>query len=76
MPIVRVLLQDNEHNALTILAHRERRDPRAQAALMIRRELEHQGLLPAQAHFQSAEQQRNKEQDTEQKSCRIEVRRC
>ena len=38
MPIVRVLLQEDEHNALVAWAQQERRDPRAQAALMIRRE--------------------------------------
>lgn len=71
-----VTLQEEERQALRAMAQRERRDVRAQAALMIRRELERQGLLPAQAHFQSAEQQRKKGQDAEQKPCRIEVHPC
>jgi len=47
------------------MAQRERRDLRAQAALMIRWELEREGLLPAEAQFQSAEQQRKEGQDAE-----------
>jgi hypothetical protein len=45
---VSVTLQPEEKNALWALAQRERRDPRAQAALIIRRELERAGLLPAE----------------------------
>ena len=62
-----ISLDGDERDALVRLAERERRDPRAQAALMIRRELERQGLLPAEAQFQSAEQQRKKDQDAEGK---------
>ena len=60
-----VTLQEDEREALRAIAQRERRDPRAQAALMIRRELEREGLLPAEAQFQSVEQQQEKGQDTE-----------
>lgn len=43
-----VKLKPSERNALRQLAERERRDPRQQAALIIRRELESVGLLPTQ----------------------------
>ncbi len=42
-----VPLFPDEREALIKLAERERRDPRDQAALFIRRELEQAGLLPA-----------------------------
>jgi len=41
-----VTLYDEERRALWELAKRERRDPREQAALSIRRDLEQRGLLP------------------------------
>jgi hypothetical protein len=41
-----VALEQDERDALRILAERERRDPRAQAAFLIRCELERHGLLP------------------------------
>ena len=41
-----VMLQDDERQALLALAEKERRDPRQQAAVIIRRELERLGLLP------------------------------
>lgn len=44
---ITVPLQIDERDALISLAQRERRDPRDQAALIIRRELERAGLLPA-----------------------------
>ena len=47
MARVIVHLEESEHVALVTLAQRERRDPRAQAALIIRRWLEHEKLLPA-----------------------------
>ena len=47
MPLLRVLLQPGERDALYKLAGRERRDPRAQAALIIRQALESAGLIPA-----------------------------
>jgi hypothetical protein len=40
-------LFDDEQNALRALSQKERRHPREQAALLIRRELERRGLLPA-----------------------------
>ncbi len=44
-----VTLETIERDALWDLAQREQRDPRAQAALIIRRELERLGLLPREA---------------------------
>jgi hypothetical protein len=43
---VTIYLDQQERDALSNLAQRERRDPRDQAALIIRRELERAGLLP------------------------------
>lgn len=40
-------LNDNEFNALIALAHQEYRAPKAQASLIIRRELEKLGMVPA-----------------------------
>jgi len=40
-----VPLRPEEHEALIRWASRERRDPRSQAALLLRRELERLGLL-------------------------------
>jgi len=48
MPIVKVLLQENEDRALLVLARQERRDPRVQAAVLIREGLERIGLLSPQ----------------------------
>ena len=42
-------LNDNEFNALIVLAQREYRAPKAQASLMIRRELENLGMVPVVA---------------------------
>jgi hypothetical protein len=42
---IMVELEENEKHALWILAERERRDPRGQAALLIRSGLEKAGLL-------------------------------
>lgn len=44
---LKVLLQPNEHDALRVLAASEYRHPKAQAAVIIRRELQRRGLLPA-----------------------------
>lgn len=41
-----ITLKQNERDALLSLAEREFREPRAQAALLIRAELERLGLLP------------------------------
>jgi len=40
-------LFDDEQRALHILSRKERRHPREQAALLLRRELQRRGLLPA-----------------------------
>ena len=47
MPTLTVHLNIDEQAALRQLAHIERRNARAQAAMLIRRELERAGLLPA-----------------------------
>jgi hypothetical protein len=47
MTHVTVTLKIKEREALVELARRERRDPRDQAALIVVRELERAGLLPA-----------------------------
>lgn len=44
---ITVNLTYEERQALTALAHDERRDPRAQAAIELRRALERAGYLPA-----------------------------
>ncbi len=46
MTRVIVPLRASERNALRVLAKQEFRDPQAQAALIIRRELQRLGLLP------------------------------
>ena len=43
-----ITLKPQERDALRTLAEREFRDPRAQAALIIREALEKRGLLPAE----------------------------
>ena len=48
MARITITLQLFEKDALRSLAEREYRDPRAQAALIIRRELERMGLLRTQ----------------------------
>lgn len=47
MPMLKVMLDKGEQTALLTLSRRERRDPRAQAALIIRAHLEKRGLLSA-----------------------------
>jgi len=42
---ITIILSEQEKNALRVLANKEFRDPRAQAAFIIRRELEKQGLV-------------------------------
>ena len=49
MARVTVTLKISERDALVTLAEREKRDPRAQAALIIREALERRGLLPVNA---------------------------
>ncbi len=57
MARITITLKSNEVDALIILADREFRDPRDQAALIIRQELERRGLLanPEQAKSESHE---------------------
>jgi len=57
-----IKLRPSERKALMVLAKRERRDPRDQAALIIRRELEQRGLLPADG---SQSEKRIEEQSAE-----------
>jgi hypothetical protein len=45
-----VYLRDQENDALHRLAQKEYRQPKAQAALIIRRELERQGMLETTSH--------------------------
>lgn len=47
MPRMTIQLPISERDALFQLARREYRNPREQAAVIIRRELERRGLLPA-----------------------------
>lgn len=49
MPMLKVLLTPDERQALLQLAEREKRDPRAQAAVILRQELRRCGLLPAES---------------------------
>lgn len=55
MPRVTVILKSAEREALRVLAEREFRDPRAQAGLIIRRELERERLLPPELASTSAQ---------------------
>lgn len=47
---ITVTLHQDEHEALLVLAERERRNPREQAAVLIRGGLERHGLLTVKAH--------------------------
>ena len=49
MTRITISLRDQEKTALRALAEKEFRDPRAQAALIIRQELERRGFLHADA---------------------------
>ncbi len=53
MARITVTLKPDERDALSVLAAREMRDPRAQAALLIRRALEEAGYLKADATIQN-----------------------
>ena len=44
-----ITLKSTEREALRVLAEREERDPRRQAALLLREALENRGLLPTDA---------------------------
>jgi hypothetical protein len=43
---ITITISQEEEQALIKLANRQRRDPKDQAAMMIRRELEEYGLMP------------------------------
>lgn len=59
-----IYLRDHELTALTDLAQREYRAPKAQAALIIRRELEKLGMIPGeQPAPSSSPQPSSKRQD-------------
>jgi hypothetical protein len=45
VPKLEIFIKEQERKALQILSEREYRDPRAQAALIIRQELKREGLL-------------------------------
>ena len=57
MAKVIIYLRDHEFTALNDLAQREYRAPKAQAALIIRRELEKLGMIPNVQPAQSNETQ-------------------
>ena len=61
-----VYLSDPEWAALRAMAESQMRGMREQARYLLREAAARQGLLPAEAQFQSAEQQREKGQDIEQ----------
>lgn len=46
MSRITLTLQEDERNALLALSRKEFRDPRSQASLIIRQELQKQGFLP------------------------------
>ena len=53
MAQITIILKSTEKDALQILAEQEFRDTRAQAALIIRQELERRGLLATQEAVQN-----------------------
>jgi hypothetical protein len=58
MPTLKVLLDPEEQEALITLAKRLRRDPRVQAAIIIRRALERHGLLAPAPLLSAADQEK------------------
>ena len=54
MSRITLTLNPLEKKALIVLAEKEFRDPRAQAALIIRQELERRGLLVSEQNLESA----------------------
>ena len=54
MAKVIIYLRDHELTALNDLAQREYRAPKAQAALMIRRELEKLGMIPGEQQINTS----------------------
>ncbi len=56
MPKLIIYLRDQDHNALEVLAQQEYRVPKAQAALIIRQELERRGLVAINTEDQEEDQ--------------------
>ena len=56
MPKLIIYLRDQDHEALEVLAQQEYRVPKAQAALIIRQELEKRGLVPINTEDQEEDQ--------------------
>lgn len=59
MPILKIVLDVDERNALGQLAEVEKRDPRAQAAFIIRQQLEKLGLLSETAGWENTQGDNN-----------------
>lgn len=58
-------LEQDERDALRLLAQQERRDPRAQAALRIRQEPEHRGLLRSEESSDCVQPESNEAGESE-----------
>lgn len=56
MPKLIIYLRDQDHDALEVLAQQEYRVPKAQAALIIRQELEKRGLVAIEPEEKEADQ--------------------
>ena len=56
MPKLIIYLRDQDHDALEALAQQEYRVPKAQAALIIRQELERRGLVTINTEDQEEDQ--------------------
>jgi hypothetical protein len=70
MAKVIIYLRDHEFTALNDLAQREYRAPKAQAALMIRRELEKLGMIPGEQQINTTPIE--SPSDTENKTVMVE----
>lgn len=56
MPKLVIYLRDQDHDALEVLAQQEYRVPKAQAALIIRQELERRGLVVMESENEEEDQ--------------------
>lgn len=72
MAKVIIYLRDHEHTALNDLAQREYRAPRAQAALIIRKELERLGMIAGEAAVSSKSNPVESMSDTQDKVVVVE----
>ncbi len=61
-PRVIIIFQEKEYQALLALSEKEFRDPRMQAALIIRRELEKQGLVESAGPVNESKPKAKKQQ--------------